>query len=177
MDIRKRSSVRLAVVLLATLSLLAAACNSDSGETTAAGSSSAEAKSSPIVKELQEGLKDLGYHPGAADGIYGPHTTDAVKEFQTDAGITVDGKYGPETHRALEAAAAGSDFDWDEFAAMKELQTEMKDLGYYSGPIDGEYGPVTEDGIRAVQADCEITQDGIYGPDTHSCLLDLGGDA
>lgn len=167
----KLFSFRFAPVFVATLSPFVAACSSESSDTATASASS------PIVKELQEALNDLGYDTGAADGIYGAHTTDAVKEFQTDAGITVDGKYGPETHKALEAAAEGSSFDWDEFAAMKELQTEMKDLGYYSGEIDGEYGPKTEAGIKAVQADCNITQDGIYGPDTHSCLLDLGGDA
>jgi peptidoglycan hydrolase-like protein with peptidoglycan-binding domain len=172
------SSVKLVLLTIVVVSLLAAACSSsDSADTTAAASSDSATQSSPIVTELQKALQAMGYHPGTVDGIYGQHTIDAVKEFQTEVGITVDGKYGPQTHQALEEAAAGSDFDWDEFAAVKELQTEMKDLGFYEGVVDGEYGPQTEAGVKAVQAACQINQDGIYGPDTHSCLVDLSGDA
>ena len=61
--------------------------------------------------------------------------------------------------------------------AIAIVQTEMKDLGYYSGPTDGVYGPATEEAIRKVQAECGITQDGVYGSQTHACLIDLGGDA
>jgi peptidoglycan hydrolase-like protein with peptidoglycan-binding domain len=181
-------SVRLALAVFAAISLLAAACSSgDSSDTTAAPSGATETtavasggtttNSSPIVKDLQLALQAVGYHPGTADGIYGQNTVDAVKEFQADAGITVDGKYGPETHEALEEAVAGSDFNWDDFVAVKNMQTEMKALGYYDGEIDGEYGPETVAGVKAVQADCGLQQDGIYGPETHACLTDLGGDA
>ena len=186
---RKRiPSVKLSLAVFAAVSLLAAGCSSgDSSDTTAAPSGATETtaaasggtttQSSPIVKDIQLALQAVGYHPGAADGIYGQHTVDAVKEFQTDAGITVDGKYGPETHDALEEAVAGSDFNWDDFVAVKNMQTDMKALGYYDGEIDGEYGPETVAGVKAVQADCGLQQDGIYGPETHACLTDLGGDA
>jgi peptidoglycan hydrolase-like protein with peptidoglycan-binding domain len=185
---RQIRSVTLSLMAIAAISVLATACSSgDSSdttaapsgatETTAAASSGTSTKSSPIVKDMQEALQAVGYHPGTADGIYGQHTIDAVKEFQTDAGITVDGKYGPETHKAFEEAVAGSDFNWDDYTAVRDMQTEMKALGYYDGEIDGEYGPQTVAAVNAVQADCNIQQDGLYGPDTHSCLLDLGGDA
>jgi peptidoglycan hydrolase-like protein with peptidoglycan-binding domain len=133
--------------------------------------------SSALVKEVQTALAHLEYHTGPIDGVYGPATISAIEAFQADAGITVDGKYGPETHDALVKATEEADFNWDHFAAIKELQTQMADLGYYDGEIDGEYGPETVAGVKAVQADCNIKQDGIYGPDTHSCLADLGGDA
>ena len=175
------------------IALLATACSTGSSDTTAAASAtettaasgstettkpaSGNDVSSAIVKEIQTTLTALGYDTGSIDGIYGSETTSALEAFQKDAGITVDGKYGPETHKAMEEAASESGYDWDKHAAIEEMQKEMADLGYYNGEIDGEYGPQTEDAIRAVQADCNITQDGIYGPDTHSCLLDLSGDA
>jgi peptidoglycan hydrolase-like protein with peptidoglycan-binding domain len=183
---KRFSSIRMVVVLFAAVALLGAACSSDdSSDTTAAaatGTETTEASGgsdveSAIVKEIQTTLTALGYDTGSIDGIYGPHTTSALEAFQKDAGITVDGKYGPETHKAMEEAAIESGYDWDKHAAIEEMQKEMADLGYYNGEIDGEYGPQTEDAIRAVQADCNITQDGIYGPDTHACLIDLGGDA
>ena len=54
---------------------------------------------------------------------------------------------------------------------------EMKDLGYYTGTVDGIYGPATVEAVKKVQGDRGLTQDGIYGPQTHDCLVDLGGDA
>jgi peptidoglycan hydrolase-like protein with peptidoglycan-binding domain len=182
---KRFSSIRMVVVLVAAVALLGAACSSDDSSDTTAAATATEASEAPgdsavesaIVKEVQTALAALEYYTGPIDGIYGPGTTSAIEAFQKDAGITVDGKYGPQTHDALEEAAEEAEFDWDKYAAIKELQIEMADLGYYNGEIDGEYGPQTEDAIRAVQADCGITQDGIYGPDTHSCLLDLGGDA
>ena len=53
------------------------------------------------VQELQWYLKEWGYYTGSLDGAYGPKTREAVKLFQADAGITVDGIVGPETQGAL----------------------------------------------------------------------------
>lgn len=60
----------------------------------------------PAVAALQQGLQALGYNlgPKGVDGIYGPATTSAVRTFQTDAGIKVDGDAGPETANALKKA-------------------------------------------------------------------------
>lgn len=60
------------------------------------GSSGAE------VTELQTVLTARGYPCGIIDGDFGPKTLAAVKEFQTDNGLTVDGVVGPATWAALE---------------------------------------------------------------------------
>ena len=58
------------------------------------------------VKEIQEMLIDIGYlEEGQADGIFGSKTVDAVKEFQKDYNIRVDGMVGKETLEALRTAA------------------------------------------------------------------------
>jgi hypothetical protein len=41
------------------------------------------------------------YYAGAIDGAYGPETTNAVKAFQTDSGLAVDGDAGPMTRKVL----------------------------------------------------------------------------
>ena len=58
------------------------------------------------VKSLQTALEALGHSVGECkiDGIIGPDTTKAIKEFQKEVGITVDGIAGPETLAALEKA-------------------------------------------------------------------------
>lgn len=166
-------------VLVVAVLLLAACSDSSSATTTASGgaapttaTATAAPQPSPIVQELQTALQQAGYYDGAIDGIYGPQTIAAVSTLQNDLGVDDDGLYGPKTHQALLDALGLSDS-----AFVRELQTELKDLGYYPGDIDGIYGPATIDAVKAAQRDCNIKEDGIYGPDTHQCVNDLGGDA
>ena len=49
------------------------------------------------ITELQQWLNDNGYNAGVADGIYGRKTATAVRQFQKDNGLTVDGDAGPKT--------------------------------------------------------------------------------
>ena len=53
------------------------------------------------VKELQELLLKLGYDPGGIDGSFGGGTAEAVRKFQADHNIGVDGIVGNETWKAL----------------------------------------------------------------------------
>ncbi|PZT37304.1 carboxypeptidase [Stenotrophomonas sepilia] len=61
------------------------------------------------VQAMQQKLSDLGYlgkdgKPLVADGDFGPGTVEAVKQFQRDHHLTVDGKAGGATLGALEVA-------------------------------------------------------------------------
>ena len=60
----------------------------------------------PYVTECQEDLIKLGYDvgPTGADGKFGKNTEAAVKAFQKDQGLTVDGIVGPATWAELDAA-------------------------------------------------------------------------
>lgn len=63
-------------------------------------------------KKLQEALKNAGYgsYLGSAgvDGIYGPGTTAAVKAYQTDNKLQIDGIAGNETLGHLYSSAANT---------------------------------------------------------------------
>ena len=58
-------------------------------------------------KALQEKLKTLGYDPGTIDGNYGTKTVSAVKAFQKDHLLTVDGIAGMATQAAIDEAVKG----------------------------------------------------------------------
>lgn len=53
------------------------------------------------VRAVQQALAFLGYSPGNIDGVFGPMTNEAVRRFQADQRISVDGIVGPETIAAL----------------------------------------------------------------------------
>ncbi len=53
------------------------------------------------VTELQTQLIELGFALTKADGVFGPATADALREFQRDYGLIPDGLCGPATLRAL----------------------------------------------------------------------------
>ncbi len=53
------------------------------------------------VKELQMLLNRLGFNAGREDGIYGRQTDSAVRRFQHEIGLVVDGIVGPTTVEAL----------------------------------------------------------------------------
>ncbi len=49
---------------------------------------------------------------------------------------------------------------------VRNIQTRLKDWGYYTGAIDGIYGTKTRDAVRAFQRKHGLTADGVAGPAT-----------
>ena len=66
------------------------------------GDNLSEGARGDAVKKLQEYLAEAGYDLGNAgiDGIFGPATEAALKEFQESAGILADGIYGKDNTRS-----------------------------------------------------------------------------
>lgn len=70
-----------------------------------------ECSSGEWVSYAQQLLTDAGFPPQdhQIDGLFGPLTKEAVRDFQGTHGLTVDGIIGPQTWAALEGGgAAGS---------------------------------------------------------------------
>jgi peptidoglycan L-alanyl-D-glutamate endopeptidase CwlK len=60
------------------------------------------------VKQLQQALKAAGFDPGGVDGDFGPNTTAAVRAFQQNRGLSVDGVAGQQTLDALGITFTGA---------------------------------------------------------------------
>jgi peptidoglycan hydrolase-like protein with peptidoglycan-binding domain len=59
------------------------------------------------VKAIQEALKSKGFDPGAADGVVGPKTGQALRDFQKAQNLQVTGRIDDKTASALGVDAGG----------------------------------------------------------------------
>ncbi len=57
---------------------------------------------------------------------------------------------------------------------VRRIQSKLRELGYYSGAVDGIFGTRTQSAVKSFQRNCGLTADGIAGPKT-LLYLGLGG--
>jgi len=55
-------------------------------------------------------------------------------------------------------------------ATVEAAQTELAQLGYYTGPVDGVFGPTTRDAVAKYQAANQLNVTGSLSPDTLQSL-------
>ncbi len=53
---------------------------------------------------------------------------------------------------------------------VKEVQRRLKQWGYYSGAVDGIYGPATVEAVKKFQRKNGLTADGVVGKATYAAL-------
>jgi len=134
------------------------------------------------VRELELFLLAMGYSPMTPDRTFGSRTAGAVKAFQDDRGLTVDGMVGSRTrgeialiataaahigildatNELLAAGARGSD--------VRDLQHLLASLGFDPGPKDGVYGAQTTNAVRAFQQAKKLLVDGLFGARSWNAL-------
>ncbi len=114
--------------------------------------------------ELQTDLATAGYYNGAVDGIYGPITLAAVEQLQTDSGLPVTGFVDQATALALEKKLAKASLQ------TAALQSVLKLLGYYSGPVDGKWTPELTDALKQFQTTSGLEPTGTVDTATMAAL-------
>ena len=70
----------------------------------------------------------------------------------------------PDTHSEMLIAQALTKSE------TKTVQTKLKRWGYYTGSIDGIFGPQTKKAVRYFQSRNGLAVDGIVGPKTAAAL-------
>ena len=73
------------------------------GVASRSSSVSSDNSAQPTIQKIQMLLNQHGYECGIADGIAGPKTTEAIKQYQADTGLLVDGRASPELLARLES--------------------------------------------------------------------------
>ncbi|MDQ0254741.1 peptidoglycan hydrolase-like protein with peptidoglycan-binding domain [Evansella vedderi] len=120
------------------------------------------------VKELKQVLKDLGYHIGEITKKFDKETDKAVRAFQKDYGLTIDGIVGPKTINILKnppkkPSTPPAKVDQENKASkekqttlttslpsesknqmspekIKEIHDNLRRLGFYRGDFDAFNG-------------------------------------
>ena len=139
------------------------------------------------VRALQSFLTVFAHRPGPVDGIFGPKTDTAVKSFQVERNLTIDGIVGSNTRGAIGTlktlADKASVLDPDgriigpgsRGGDVVELQGLLKVAGHDPGIPDGYFGPKTEAAVRSFQRSQGIALDGVVGPGTRAALTQVLG--
>jgi peptidoglycan hydrolase-like protein with peptidoglycan-binding domain len=130
------------------------------------------------------------------DGVFGPATEAAVRQWQSNLRITADGVWGPQTEEAthnlfvflanipaVEQVAPSNEF----LKAVEDARRQVLRQGSSGGAVniaqpalngkgytlvaDGVFGPRTDSAVRSLQRDRGLQVDGIVGPQTWNALL------
>lgn len=81
-------------------------------------------------KAVQSRLKDLGYYDGPIDGYLGGNTIPAIKAFQRDYGLNVDGLVGKQTLQALGVSVGANQTNSDLYLLAKCVYAEARGEPY-----------------------------------------------
>jgi N-acetylmuramoyl-L-alanine amidase len=135
------------------------------------------------VRDLQRRLAALG-HDSSADepGDFGPATETAVRHFQQQRGLLVDGLCGTQTWAALVESGftLGDRMLYFRQPMLRgddaaELQRRLNALGFDAGREDGILGRETAAAIVELQRNLGLAPDGICGPATVAALRRVDG--
>jgi peptidoglycan hydrolase-like protein with peptidoglycan-binding domain len=138
---------------------------------------------SASIRDLQLRLRDAGYDPGPADGVWGAGTHDALARYQANHGFPITGEpdqrtvvalgldpqryaqvgyppsppapaYAPPPATIYPPTAKVSDVE------TRDIQRRLHQLGYYHGPLDGVLGHRTRIAIAEFQHDHRLRVSG-----------------
>ncbi len=145
---------------------------------------------SQAVKDVQLLLNQNKFYYGAMDGIYGPRMRSSIISFQRSRNLPADGvvnaktwealidldkrtsptrfaylgKYSPSTAPMLKVGSKGQ--------AVRDVQTYLKQQGFYVGQVDGIYGRATASAVKSFQQNrAKLRADGIVGSSTWQAMI------
>ena len=152
--------------------------------TSASYSSLREYDEGTAVTNLQYALYELGYYDGKINGIYGSTTKDAVRQFQINNGLSVDGVAGSSTLKVLYSGSAASVSAptttyttlryGDKGDEVVQLQDALFGLGYMVTEATGVYDDLTVAAVTTFQQRNGLNADGVAGSDTQRVLYSSG---
>jgi peptidoglycan hydrolase-like protein with peptidoglycan-binding domain len=136
------------------------------------------------VQSVQNSLRHAGTYNGAVDGVWGPDSVSALQQFQASHQLQATGQLNQATVAALgidPAALLGNQqaalqppppppADTLQPASVRTVQTRLRDLGFYTGAVDGVWGQSTQNAIGQFQQNRGLQPNGLLTPPTVSAM-------
>ncbi|QIG92051.1 MULTISPECIES: peptidoglycan-binding domain-containing protein [unclassified Bradyrhizobium] len=139
------------------------------------------------VKKAQKALIERYYLAvGTDDGIFGHVTDFAVRSYQNDRSVghfnafsfplVIDGIVGQQTWHRLTPDTVKKGSKGSGVRLLQDILKSFSDPNLDPGPVDGDFGPLTEAAVKAFQGfgvDFDgnpLKVDGIVGPKTWTAL-------
>ena len=149
-----------------------------------------------LVGTIQTRLQELGYYSGPITQVNDTATAAALKAFQKANGLKADGVAGAQTQTLLfsggavasgatptpaptptptpaptfrvPAASVGNGSTGEN---ARLVQQRLKDLGYYTGKVDGKFGSGSVSALKRFQSNNGLKADGVAGTTTYAVLF------
>ena len=136
------------------------------------------------VMAVQQRLKQNGAYGGPTDGVWGPDSAAALEQFQRAHGLQVTGQLNQATVATLglnpadllavappgvptASASSAEPLSQD---AIRSVQSRLRQLGFYSGRIDGIWGPSMQTSLQRFQQGRGLQATGQLNPTTVTAL-------
>lgn len=126
------------------------------------------AEGDPLVRDIQQGLKELGYEVRIVDGLYGPNTRAAIEEFQRDQGMEVTGDVGETLRADIRRLLFQRSRDARRMWTTSRLY--LKALGY--DPGEGTFeSPAARRALETFVAQHHLTIDSAFSETLHELIV------
>ena len=181
------------ITYIAGSSSSSGASSSNSSVSSSGGTTLRYDMRSDAVLKLQQDLSKLGYYSGTISGHFGSKTEAAVMSFQKANGLSADGIAGSKTLAKIATALGNSSSSSSSNSsssnsssssaasssllkqgtkseAVRTLQQNLKTLGYYTGSVTGNFGPLTKEAVYSFQKANGLSADGVAGEKTLAAI-------
>ncbi|NMG19426.1 peptidoglycan-binding domain-containing protein [Brasilonema bromeliae] len=135
--------------------------------------------SGPQISNIQRCLSNLGYYNGPVTGKFASLTQNAVIRFQQANRLPTDGVVGARTQQLLQSqcqsrrpggSVSSGLQPGSSGQAVTRLQQDLGRLGYFNGPITGNFGSETQQAVIKFQQARGIRPDGVVGARTEEAI-------
>lgn len=142
-----------------------------------------KAQSKTVVRDAQQQLQKDGFYKGKIDGIDGPKTHSAIRKFQQQNNLAVNGRLDKDTLDKMgvqstgEAARAQTETPGAPAAkqkvsatTVKAVQQQLQQKGLYHGKVNGVMNSKTQAAIRQYQQQNNLNVTGTLDQQTLNSL-------
>ena len=131
-----------------------------------------------IITDIQRELSRRGLYDGPVDGVLGPKTDSAIRDFETSAKVKPSGEPSENVLRAIQRAPLKTEAMAPKTPARPDpiaeliapsqrviaVQRALNDFGYGPVKATGNYGPETVSAIQKFERDRKLPVTGQISP-------------